>query len=49
MWRFQLLDAALYLGVLFYRYCPLSRVRLVPLLLISRWIAVYLRWRKRTY
>ena len=49
MWRFYLLDAFLYLGVLFYRYCPIPRFRLVPLLVISGLVAAYLKRRKRTY
>ena len=43
MWRFYLLDAFLYLGVLFYRYCPIPRFRLVPLLVISGLVAAYLK------
>ena len=49
MWRFRVIDAVLHLGVLFYRYCPLPWLRMVPLVLLARWISVYLKWRKRTY
>jgi hypothetical protein len=49
MWRFRVIDAVLHLGVLFYRYCPLPWLRMVPLLALSRMVAAYLRWRKRTY
>ena len=48
MWRYYLLDALLHLGVLFYRYCPLPRLRMVPLRVLSRVIALYLKkWRRR--
>ena len=47
MWRFYLLDALLHLGVLFYRYCPVSRFRLVPLVFLSKVVAAYLRRRKK--
>lgn len=47
MWRFHLLDALLHLGVLFHRYCPLQSIRLVPLLVLTRLVAFYLKNRKR--
>lgn len=46
MWRYHLLDAILHLGVLFYRYCPLPCLRMVPLRVLSRVIALHLRNRK---
>ena len=47
MWRYYLLDALLHLGVLFYRYCPLSCIRLVPLRVLSTVVAFYLRSRRK--
>lgn len=47
MWRYHLLDALLHLGVLFYRYCPLPCLRLVPLLVLTRLVAFYLKNRRR--
>lgn len=43
------IDALMHLGVLFYRYCPLPWLRLLPLLLLARMVAAYLRWRKRRH
>jgi len=43
------IDAVLHLGVLFYRYCPFPWIRLLPLLVLARLVAAYLRWRRRRY
>lgn len=47
MRHLERIDALMHLGVLFYRYCPLPGLRLVPLLVLAKVSAAYIRWRGR--
>lgn len=44
MRRLERIDALIHLGVLFYRYCPLPGVRMVPLLVFAWLASLYLKW-----